>query len=570
MRGCGTGDADAPGSRRAEGFRPPRARADRKPRGALRVRLRALADLQFGSIWRDLERLLAAGGGDARGRGRGRAAVSRSGAARSALHRGGHRGERNARFGYRTPDTRYFSRQRAAARRRARRTPCSAPRRSSTCATPRHFLRELRRVLAPGGRLILTVPFAARWHFVPQDYWRFTPSGLAHTAERRRDFAKVRMYARGGALAVACYKMLGFILLMLAGSGRRGAAALPARLAGSGCRSPRSPPRRPRRAGVSGNRGGHARATRLPGARPRRIRWDTRSSRSLTGRAPAPSAATPTIRTSASRADRSRRLGALSYASRKEPEYMNLRMVVCPRCELLYAPRVPESSGARPGLCRHRATTAPRRREFAAASYAQALRRTARRTAGSRGALDIGAGNGALLEHLGALGFAEVVGVEPSIGRRRTRRPRRFGRMIRVERFDPEQPAAGSAAGPFLAGHRQSDARARRGAVRAARARHGGCSSPGGALMIVSHDYRHPLMRLLGRHSPIIDIGHLQLFSRSSLGFALTARGIRRRRHRAVRQPVPAALLDAAAADSAGDQAARCMRGCAGVARLAS
>jgi hypothetical protein len=32
-------------------------------------------------------------------------------------------------------------------------------------------------------------------------------------------------------------------------------------------------------------------------------------------------------------------------------------------------------------------------------------------------------------------------------------------------------------------------------------------------------------MRLLGRRSPIIDIGHLQLFSRSSLEFALTRAG---------------------------------------------
>jgi SAM-dependent methyltransferase len=96
---------------------------------------------------------------------------------------------------------------------------------------PLIFLRELRRILAPSGRLILTVPFAARWHFVPQDYWRFTPSGLAHLLTEA-GFCEVRIYPRGGALAVAGYKTLGFILLLLAGSGRRGAAALLARFAG--------------------------------------------------------------------------------------------------------------------------------------------------------------------------------------------------------------------------------------------------------------------------------------------------------------------------------------------------
>ena len=43
---------------------------------------------------------------------------------------------------------------------------------------PVRFLAEARRCLSPGGRLMLTVPFAARWHYIPHDYWRFTPSGL--------------------------------------------------------------------------------------------------------------------------------------------------------------------------------------------------------------------------------------------------------------------------------------------------------------------------------------------------------------------------------------------------------
>ena len=93
------------------------------------------------------------------------------------------------------------------------------------------FLRELRRALASGGRLILTVPFAARWHFVPQDYWRFTPAGLEHVLTQA-GFCEVRIYARGGALAVAGYKVLGLVVLLLAGQGREGAAGTLSRLAG--------------------------------------------------------------------------------------------------------------------------------------------------------------------------------------------------------------------------------------------------------------------------------------------------------------------------------------------------
>jgi predicted SAM-dependent methyltransferase len=33
-------------------------------------------------------------------------------------------------------------------------------------------------VLRPGGKLIITVPFAFPIHNFPDDYWRYTPSGL--------------------------------------------------------------------------------------------------------------------------------------------------------------------------------------------------------------------------------------------------------------------------------------------------------------------------------------------------------------------------------------------------------
>ena len=49
---------------------------------------------------------------------------------------------------------------------------------------PSVFLSEAFRCLKPGGRILLTVPFAARWHFIPHDYWRFTPSGLQRLLAR--------------------------------------------------------------------------------------------------------------------------------------------------------------------------------------------------------------------------------------------------------------------------------------------------------------------------------------------------------------------------------------------------
>ena len=57
----------------------------------------------------------------------------------------------------------------------------------------------------------MTVPFAARWHFVPNDYWRFTPSSLRHLLEAA-GFADVAVYARGNAFTVACYKTIALVL----------------------------------------------------------------------------------------------------------------------------------------------------------------------------------------------------------------------------------------------------------------------------------------------------------------------------------------------------------------------
>ncbi|HYN81591.1 MAG TPA: class I SAM-dependent methyltransferase [Gemmatimonadaceae bacterium] len=72
---------------------------------------------------------------------------------------------------------------------------------------PDVFLSEAHRCLKQGGRLVLTVPFAARWHFIPYDYWRFTPSGMRHLLSKA-GFDEIRVLGRGNSLTVACYKVM--------------------------------------------------------------------------------------------------------------------------------------------------------------------------------------------------------------------------------------------------------------------------------------------------------------------------------------------------------------------------
>ena len=170
---------------------------------------RRVFDLQFGSIWRDLSGVFPEIEGTVVDVGCG--AQPFRGLFRGPVrYIGVDTADAGERFGYRNPDTRYYSGD-------------TLPIESDSCdfalctetlehvLEPVPFLKELRRCMKPGARVLITVPFAARWHYVPFDYWRFTPSGLAHLLGQAR-FVDVRVYARGNQLTVACYKVMACIL----------------------------------------------------------------------------------------------------------------------------------------------------------------------------------------------------------------------------------------------------------------------------------------------------------------------------------------------------------------------
>lgn len=67
---------------------------------------------------------------------------------------------------------------------------------------PRIVLNEIRRVLKPGGKVLITVPFVGELHQVPYDYWRFTPYGLAELFNNS-GFEVARIHSRGTFAIVA-------------------------------------------------------------------------------------------------------------------------------------------------------------------------------------------------------------------------------------------------------------------------------------------------------------------------------------------------------------------------------
>ncbi len=210
-------------------------------------------------------------------------------------------------------------------------------------------------------------------------------------------------------------------------------------------------------------------------------------------------------------------LGAFSYASRKMPEFFSLRLVTCDTCETIYAPEPPPEE-----LLRHAyqdaAFDTAVEAEAAAATYDRAIFAMLPKP-WEGPALEIGCGTGALLAYLRSRGFAPVIGVEPSVAATQAA-PAEVRPLIRVEPFKASlfEPASFAMIGCFQTIEHLSDPS---GFVRDAFE----LLRPGGAVLIVAHDPRHWLNRLLGRRSPIIDIEHLQLFSRRALQALLRRAG---------------------------------------------
>lgn len=74
------------------------------------------------------------------------------------------------------------------------------------CDEPAAAVRELRRVTAPGGRVLASTHGVQVYHPSPEDLWRWTHAGLARLFEREADWASVTVQPAGG--TAACLAML--------------------------------------------------------------------------------------------------------------------------------------------------------------------------------------------------------------------------------------------------------------------------------------------------------------------------------------------------------------------------
>jgi SAM-dependent methyltransferase len=88
---------------------------------------------------------------------------------------------------------------------------------------PQQLVDELFRVMKPGATGLVTVPWAARYHYIPHDYFRYTPSALRQLFCR---FGAVRIEARGAEWAVVYQKSIAVLMRGLRPGEAKGAAVM--------------------------------------------------------------------------------------------------------------------------------------------------------------------------------------------------------------------------------------------------------------------------------------------------------------------------------------------------------
>ena len=103
-----------------------------------------------------------------------------------------------------------------------------------------------------------------------------------------------------------------------------------------------------------------------------------------------------------------------SFSSRKTPEFMHHKMVVCGKCDLAYANPIPDVEWVRSNYVKAQFDTAYES-THAADNHCRLLDKVLPYVPDRQAALDIGAGDGAFLSKLLQPGFITIEGVQPSL-----------------------------------------------------------------------------------------------------------------------------------------------------------
>lgn len=69
------------------------------------------------------------------------------------------------------------------------------------------FFNECARVLKKDGIMVFSIPFSARYHYIPNDFRRLTPAGIEQIL-KQAGFSAIEIEPRSTDITVACYKVV--------------------------------------------------------------------------------------------------------------------------------------------------------------------------------------------------------------------------------------------------------------------------------------------------------------------------------------------------------------------------
>ena len=214
----------------------------------------------------------------------------------------------------------------------------------------------------------------------------------------------------------------------------------------------------------------------------------------------------------------SSKINQYTFASRKNPEFMCHKLVLCQVCDLVYADNPPNEEELS-NLYHQAEFDSNDEANAAASSYINSLSIVFNSMTNLNSALDIGTGTGILLDKLKEVGFKKVVGIEPSILPIKAAPDYRKDWIIN-DIFKDSYFNKNSFDFIFCAMTMEHIRDPKDIAIKSYN-----LLTEGGAIVFVVHDYRSFVNRLFGKKSPIIDIEHLQLFSKKSIHKLLTIAG---------------------------------------------
>lgn len=213
-------------------------------------------------------------------------------------------------------------------------------------------------------------------------------------------------------------------------------------------------------------------------------------------------------------------LSGYSFSSRKSPEFMTYGLIKCDICHLVYVNNPPSEHELSKSYHDAMYDSAEEALD-AAMSYISAIMPALSLLTRKESVLEIGTGSGVFLDLLSKFGFKEFHGVEPSPAAVAAAPPE-IQSLIHIGMFNESLYNAASfdLICCFMTMEHVSDpGELSKSAFRLLR--------PGGAFVVIVHDYEAFINKILGRYSPIIDIEHMQIFSCDSLRYMFEVSGFK-------------------------------------------